>query len=167
MEGATMRAILSAVTAVVLATNLNAPAQEKTMPETQQKSMTVKKMAPNLYTDDVASCVKFWVDRLHFEKTIEVPDGDKLAFAALQKGSIEIMYGSYASLEKDAGIAGSYQRGTAFLFLEVDNLDEVLAAMKGAPIVVPVHQTFYGSTEFTVKDPAGHMITFAQFGKPK
>jgi hypothetical protein len=25
---------------------------------------------------------------------------------------------------------------------------------------------FYGATEFTVKDPVGHLITFAQFGKP-
>ena len=38
--------------------------------------------------------------------------------------------------------------------------------MQGAPTVTPVHQTFYGSTEFTVQDSAGHLITFAQFGKP-
>lgn len=37
--------------------------------------MKVKRMTPNLYTDDVEACVKFWVDRLHFEKTMEVPDG--------------------------------------------------------------------------------------------
>jgi uncharacterized glyoxalase superfamily protein PhnB len=31
-------------------------------------------------------------------------------------------------------------------------------------MVSPVHKTFYGATEFTVKDPAGHLITFADFG---
>ncbi|HYL38265.1 MAG TPA: VOC family protein [Bryobacteraceae bacterium] len=133
----------------------------------QEKTMTVKRMTPNLYTDDVQACVKFWVDRLHFEKTKEVPDGDNLAFAALQKGNIELMYGSYASLEREPGdVARSFQRGTGFLFLEVDDLDAVLAAMKGVPMVAPMHRTFYGSTEFTVKDPAGHLITFAQFAKP-
>ncbi len=125
--------------------------------------MTLKRMTANLYTDDVESCVKFWVERMHFEKTAEVPDGGNLAFAALQKGTIELMYGSYASLEKEPALMGAYQRGTGFLFLEVDDLDAVLAAMKGAPTVVPVHKTFYGSTEFTVKDPAGHLITFAHF----
>jgi uncharacterized glyoxalase superfamily protein PhnB len=132
----------------------------------QEKTMTVKRLTPNLYTDDVESCVRFWVERMHFEKTVEVPDGGRLAFAALQKGSIELMYGSYASLEKEAGIAKAFQRGTGFLFIEVDDLDAVLAAMKGVPLVAPVHKTFYGATEFTVKDPAGHLITFAQFGKP-
>lgn len=127
--------------------------------------MTVKRLTPNLYTDDVESCVKFWVERMHFEVTAEVPDGESLAFAALQTGTIELMSGSYASLDKEPSVAGWYRRGTGFLFLEVDDLDAILAAMKGVPIVTPVHETFYGSTEFTVKDPAGHLITFAHFAK--
>jgi uncharacterized glyoxalase superfamily protein PhnB len=126
--------------------------------------MIVKRLTPNLYTDDVESCVKFWVERMHFEKTVEVPDEGRIAFAALQSGGIEVMYGTWASLEKEPGMTGSYQRGTGFLFVEVDDLDAVVDAMKDAPIVLPLHKTFYGATEFTVKDPAGHLITFAHFG---
>src|SRR5580704_655256 len=121
------------------------------------------KLTPNQYTDDVESCVKFWVERMHFEKTVEVPDEGRIAFAALQSGGVEVMYGTWASLEKEPGVTGSYQRGTGFLFIEVDDLDAVVDAMKGIPMVLPVHKTFYGATEFTVKDPAGHLITFAQF----
>jgi len=134
---------------------------------TIEKSITVKKLTANLYTLDVAACAAFWVERLQFEKTIEVPDGANLAFAALQKGPIELMYGSYASLEKDASVAQAFHRGTAFLFLEVDDVHATFAAMEGAPIISPIHETFYGSREFTVTDPAGHLITFAQFGEHK
>lgn len=156
-----MKSMILSVLPAILATTVFASAQEKI------PAVTVKRMTPNLYTDDVAACVDFWVSRLHFEKTMEVPeDGGKLAFAALQKGPIELMYGSYASLKKDAAVSRAFERGTSFLFLEVDDIDETLSAMQGAPIVAPVHKTFYGSTEFTVKDPAGHLITFAQFGKP-
>jgi uncharacterized glyoxalase superfamily protein PhnB len=126
--------------------------------------MIVKRLTPNLYTDDVESCVKFWVERMHFEKTVEVPDEGRIAFAALQSGGVEVMYGTWASLEKEPGVTGSYERGTGFLFIEVDDLDAVLDAMKGVPVVLPLHKTFYGATEFTVKDPAGHLITFAHFG---
>lgn len=127
--------------------------------------MTIKKMTPNLYTDDVAGCVKFWTERLHFDKTVEVPEeGGKLAFAALQKGNIELMYGSYRSLEKEL-FANEFRRGTGFLFLEVDDIEAALAAMQGAPVVAPRHKTFYGADEFTVKDPAGHFITFAHFAQ--
>jgi uncharacterized glyoxalase superfamily protein PhnB len=148
-----------------------AAAQEKSMPEKTEppetmpeKHVTVKRLTPNLYTDDVRACVKFWVERMHFEKTNEVPDGANLAFAILQKGNIELMYGSYASLARESGeIPRSFQRGTGFLFIEVENLDAVVDAMRGAPVIAPVHKTFYGATEFTVKDPAGHFITFASF----
>jgi len=126
--------------------------------------MTIKRLTPNLYTDDVAACAKFWVDRLNFEKTVEVPEEGGVAFAALQKGPIEVMYGSYNSLEREPLVAGAVKKGTGFLFIEVDDLDAVLAAMKDVPKVAEVHKTFYGATEFTVKDPAGHLITFAQFG---
>jgi uncharacterized glyoxalase superfamily protein PhnB len=161
-----MQAVLLVMIPAVLASAVLVPAQQKPTIVAKENTMEIKKMTPNLYTDDVEACVRFWVDRLHFEKTMEVPDGGALAFAALQKGSIELMYGSYASLKKDAAVAQSYRRGTAFLFLEVDDVDAVFAVMNGAPIITAMHKTFYGSTEFTVQDPAGHMITFAQFGKP-
>ena len=69
-------------------------------------------------------------------------------------------------VERESGeVPKAFKKGTNFLFLEVDNVDEALQAMKGAPVVAPMHTTFYGATEFTVKDPAGHLVTFAQFGK--
>ena len=126
-------------------------------------AFAIHKLTANLYTDDVPACVDFWIKRLHFEKTLEVPDGQTLAFAAIRKGNIELMYGSYSSLDKDPMASHAYQRGTSFLFLEVEHLDDVFEAMAGAPLVTPIHKTFYGSTEFTVKDPAGHLITFAHF----
>ncbi len=135
------------------------------MTSTIEKPITIMKMTANLYTGDVKACASFWVDRLQFEKTIEVPEGDSLAFVALQKGSIELMYGSFASLEKDTAVAKAFQRGTSSLFLEVESIQAVFAALEGAPVVAPMHKTFYGSTEFTVKDPAGHLITFAEFAK--
>jgi uncharacterized glyoxalase superfamily protein PhnB len=157
--------LLAMVPAVVLSTGTTL-AQGKLAETATTHNLTVSKMTVNLYTEDVAACVHFWVDRLHFEKTMEVPDGHNLAFAALKKGNLELMYGSYASLNKDAAIAHSYEKGTSFLFLEVEDVDSVFAAMTGAWILTPIHKTPYGATEFTVKDPAGHLLTFAQFGKP-
>src|SRR5690242_6519313 len=107
----------------------------------QEKNMTIKRLTPNLYTDNVSACVKFWVDRLHFEKTVEVPEEGGLAFAALHKGNIELMYGSYASLEREPLAAGAFQKGTGTLFIEVDDLDTVLAAMNDLPKIAGVHKT--------------------------
>jgi len=108
--------------------------------------------------------VKFWVERFGFEKTAEVPDGDRLAFAMLQKGNVELMYQSFASVDKDVGtISQEVHKGPPFLYGEVDNLDETINAVKGAEVVMPKRKTFYGSTEIGIKDPAGHFVTFAEF----
>jgi uncharacterized glyoxalase superfamily protein PhnB len=48
--------------------------------------------------------------------------------------------------------------------VEVENLDETIASIKGAEVVIPVRSTFYGAKEIAIKDPAGHFVTFAQFG---
>jgi uncharacterized glyoxalase superfamily protein PhnB len=130
--------------------------------------MNVKKITPVLFVQDVAPCVKFWVDRLGFEKTMEVPDGNGLAFAMLQKGGLELMYQSYASADKEgSAVAQLARKGPTFLYVEVESLDQTIAAVKGAEIVIPVRTTFYGATEIVIKDPAGHLITFAQFGAAK
>jgi uncharacterized glyoxalase superfamily protein PhnB len=139
----------------------SAPIQQKEKPE----AMKVKKITAVLFVDEIEPCVKFWVERLGFQKTIEVPEGNKLGFAALEKDGVELMYQSYASAEKDVSFAAqAVKKGPTFLYIEVANLDEVIAAIKGIDVVMPVRTTFYGAREIGIKDPAGHYITFAQLG---
>ena len=133
-------------------------------PAPEEKKMSVKKITPVLFAAEIEPCVKFWVERFGFEKTIEVPEGNKLGFAMLQKGGVELMYQSFASVDKDApaSTAQAVRKGPTFLYVEVENLDRVIGALKGAEVVMPVRTTFYGSREIGVTDPAGHYITFAQ-----
>jgi uncharacterized glyoxalase superfamily protein PhnB len=127
--------------------------------------MHVKKITAVLLVEEVEPCVTFWTERMGFEKTAEVPDGDRLAFAMLQKGGAEIMYQTYASVAKDNPHPDMLARkGPTFLYIEVDDLAETMAATAGAELVMAERTTFYGSREFVIKDPAGHMLTFAQFG---
>jgi uncharacterized glyoxalase superfamily protein PhnB len=133
-------------------------------PSQEINSMNVKRITPVLLVKEIEPLVPFWVGRLGFAKTIEVPDGEKLAFVTFQKGSAEVMYQTYASVQKDApkDISATAGKGPTYLYMEVDNLDAALAAMKDVKIVMPVRTAFYGMREFGVQDPGGHFITFAQ-----
>jgi uncharacterized glyoxalase superfamily protein PhnB len=133
-------------------------------PIEEKKPMNVKKITPVLLVNEIEPVLPFWIDRLGFAKTMEVPDGNKLVFVAFQKGPTEVMYQTYASVEKDAppAMAAAARKGPTYLYLEVDNLDAVLAAMKDVQKVMPERTAFYGMREFAVQDPSGHFITFAQ-----
>jgi uncharacterized glyoxalase superfamily protein PhnB len=125
--------------------------------------MNVKRITPVLFVKVIEPILPFWIDALGFTKTIEVPHGDKLGFVALQKGGTEVMYQSYASLGEDMPlIVEASKKGPTFLYIEVDNLDAVLAALKNTKIVQPERTAFYGMREVGYQDPGGHFITFAQ-----
>jgi uncharacterized glyoxalase superfamily protein PhnB len=126
--------------------------------------MTIKRITPVLLVDEVEPCVRFWVERMGFQKTVEVPDGDKLGFASLQNGAFELMYQSHASASKDAPEAARpAEKGPTYLYIEVDDLEKAMTAAHGAAVVVPLRDTFYGAKEIGYKDPGGHVIMFAQF----
>jgi uncharacterized glyoxalase superfamily protein PhnB len=126
--------------------------------------MNVKRITAVLLVQEIEPLLPFWVDGLGFTRAVEVPDGDKIGFIIFQKGSVEVMYQTYASVEKDAppSMSAEARKGPTYLYMEVDNLDAVLAAMKQARLVMPVRTAFYGMKEFAVQDPGGHFVTFAQ-----
>ncbi len=126
--------------------------------------MQMKRITPVLFVKEIEPVLPFWVDALGFEKTIEVPhDGVKLGFVALQKDGTEVMYQTYASLGDDMPqIAEAAKKGPTFLYVEVGDLDAVLAALKKQKMTMPERTAFYGMREVGFQDPAGHYLTFAQ-----
>jgi uncharacterized glyoxalase superfamily protein PhnB len=125
--------------------------------------MNVKRITPVLFVKEIEPILPFWADRLGFTRTIEVPHGDKLGFVAFQHGQTEIMYQTFASLGDDMPlILDAAKKGPTFLYIEVDDLDAVKAALKSTKIAQPERTAFYGMREIGFQDPAGHYITFAQ-----
>ncbi|HYC52358.1 MAG TPA: VOC family protein [Gemmatimonadaceae bacterium] len=125
--------------------------------------MTFKRCTVVLMVDAIEPVLDFWVTRLGFEKTTEVPHEDRLGFVILARDGVEIMYQTKASVAADiAPLAQSPQRGT-FLFIEVADLDDVEKRLRGIAPIVPRRTTFYGAQELIVREPAGNAVTFAQF----
>lgn len=125
----------------------------------------MRKLSPLLTVDAVEPCLPFWVERLGFAKTVEVPDGNSLGFAILAKDGVEIMYQSRASVEKDIpplAKGASTALPAMGLFIEVSDIDAVERALAGIPHVIPRRRTFYGMDEIVVRDPGGYVVVFAQ-----
>ena len=124
--------------------------------------MNVKRITPVLFVKEIEPVLPFWIEKLGFAKTIEVPHGNKLGFVALQKGSTEVMYQSYSSVAEDMPLLKEIDKGPTFLYIEVDNLDAILKALKGSKVVQPERTAFYGMREIGYQEPGGHYVTFAQ-----
>jgi uncharacterized glyoxalase superfamily protein PhnB len=129
----------------------------------------MKKATPLITVESIEPCLPFWTEKLGFEVTVTVPHGDAIGFAILQKGGVELMYQSRASIDADLGRSGAPESlgrelagGTSTLFCEVENLDQVIGALgDDVDVIVPRRQTFYGMDEIFVRPPCGTVVGFA------
>ena len=127
--------------------------------------MNVQKITPILYVTEIESCLPFWIERLSFNKTAEVPHEGRIGFVILEKDGLEIMYQTHDSVAADVPAIATTPMGGSLLFIEVDDIDATETALDGTAHVIPRRTTFYGATEIVVREPAGNAVIFAQFGK--
>jgi catechol 2,3-dioxygenase-like lactoylglutathione lyase family enzyme len=122
-------------------------------------------VTPIVYVEAIEPVLPFWTERLGFTVVAEVPEGDALGFVILAQGEAQLMYQTRASVEADAPALADTPMGGSMLFLQVDDIEAIEAALEGVERVVPRRQTFYGSDELFVREPAGNIVGFAQFDR--
>ncbi len=131
-------------------------------------TIAFRKLTPVLVVDAVEPCLAFWVDRLGFAVEHQIPGDDgALMFGSVHRDGIELMYQTRAGVLAAEDPATRGQRlaelggHSVALYFEVADFDAVEAAMAGAPVMKPRHETFYGTVELYVREPGGNMVGFA------
>ena len=120
------------------------------------------KITPVLIVAEIEKSLPFWMDRMGFTKTVDVPEGDRLGFAILALDGAELMLQTVESVRKDAPqFAPEARANNAALFVELENFDDVRKRLEGYPIALPERTTFYGMREIGVFEPGGHIVVFA------
>jgi hypothetical protein len=120
------------------------------------------KITAVLIVDSIEKSLPFWLDRMGFTKTVEVPEEGGLGFAILVRGGAELMLQTIESVRKDAPqFVPKAPSNNVALFIEVDDFADTLKRLKGYPIALPERTTFYGMREIGVFEPSGHTVIFA------
>jgi catechol 2,3-dioxygenase-like lactoylglutathione lyase family enzyme len=123
----------------------------------------VTRATPILHVERVEPSVAFWTDRLGFRKVVEVPEGDRVGFAMLSNGGTTLMYQTYSGMKAAVEpLARAADQGPTFVFVEVPDIRRVVAAVRGADVVAPLHVSAYGAQEVIVREPGGHFVVFSQ-----
>lgn len=120
------------------------------------------KITPVLIVEEIEKSLPFWITRMGFVQTVEVPEGDRLGFVILAKDQVELMLQTVESVQKDAPqFAPKAHCNSVGLFVEVDDFEDTLKRLAGYPIALPERTTFYGMREIGVFEPSGHTVVFA------
>ena len=128
----------------------------------------MKKLTPIITVEAIEPCLPFWIEALGFDVPVTVPHDDVIGFAILQKGGVELMYQTRASIDADLGESGApagfgseLAAGRSLLFIEVDAIDPLLPKLDAVETVIPRRRTFYGMDEIFVRAPCGTVVGFA------
>ena len=127
--------------------------------------MKIQKLTPNLVVRDVAASMEFYRATLGFELAITVPDKPPYVFGSVTAGGVEIFFNDQKLVAADYPALGAKPIGGSLtLFLEVEGIEEALAAVQkaGAKITMPLKEQFYGMREFAFEDPEGWVISIAE-----
>ena len=121
------------------------------------------KITAVLIVEEIEKSLGFWVDRMGFEKTVEVPEGDRLGFVILTRNGAELMMQTISSVRKDEPKFAPETLSTkgCGLFIEIEEFADARRRLEGYPIVMPERVTFYGMREIGVSEPNGHTVIFA------
>ena len=123
-----------------------------------------KTITPVFIVDTIEPVLPLW-SALGFNRTAEVPDGDRLGFVILQKDGVEVMYQTFASVKNDEprSLSGKRAIGASSVFIAVDKLEDVAPLVpRDADIIERRRETFYGAIEMILRDAAGNVIVFAE-----
>jgi len=127
--------------------------------------LKVASATPVLFVDRVEPTRDFF-KRLGFEVVFDVPDGDHLGFAMVAKDGVQVMIETRGNSNEGPALrALTKESRRAVVFVEVDDLDAVMAALKGSKVVVERHTTFYKADEISYQEPGGNVVTFAKFSR--
>ena len=121
-----------------------------------------KRCTPVLIVERVEPTRDFFHKRLGWPVLMEVPHGETIGFAQVELGPVEIMIQTRASVAEDLNVAfESVNLSNTTLYIEIDDVEQIVSALEGLDVVVPLRKTWYGMHEISVREPGGNTIGFA------
>ena len=124
---------------------------------------------PTLRARDARGLIRFLVEAFGFEETAAYGDGDRVHHAQL---SWPLGGGVMLGSAHEPGTEDPWplQPGTFGAYVVTDAPDSLIerARAAGAEVTSELHDTDYGSRDFSVRDPEGNRWSFGTYrGEPK
>ncbi len=103
--------------------------------------------------------------KIGFEVVHAIPEEGNLQWMMLKSGNVTLMFQSRESFTESLPFAKNLDTiSTSILYIDVSDALTLYASVLqlGISIVHSPSKTFYNTVEFTISDPNGYMLTFAQ-----
>jgi uncharacterized glyoxalase superfamily protein PhnB len=127
--------------------------------------MKLTGLTPNLITHDVARSTAFYRDVLGFSVQATVPEAAPFVFVWLVRDGVNVFLNDAAIVHKELPDVATLvvgQSGVA-MFIVMEDVRALWDELRTKTLVLmPIKDQWYGMREFTIADPDGYVLTFAE-----
>ncbi|MFA6540918.1 MAG: VOC family protein [Bacteroidota bacterium] len=122
----------------------------------------MESLTPNIFVRDMNTTIAFY-SLLGFTVTMSVPDEGDFNWVMMANGNVMIMFQTFESLGNELPGIARADGGSLLLYCKVKNIRSLFSEISGkVSIVKGLEKTFYGATEFSIKDCNNYILTFAE-----
>ncbi len=119
-------------------------------------------LSPNIFVKDINETIAFY-KQIGFVLTMTVPNSGDYVWVMMTNGSVTFMFQTFDSLADELPEISRQNGGSLLFYINLknittffDNIKEKVTVLKG------LDKTFYGATEFSIRDNNGYVLTFAE-----
>jgi uncharacterized glyoxalase superfamily protein PhnB len=119
-------------------------------------------LSPNIFVRDINKTIEYY-QLLGFTVMAKVPEEGNPVWAMMSCGKVIFMFQTFESLGDDVPAISRQDGGSLLLYIQIkeirkfhDNIKDKVKIIKG------LEKTFYGATEFSIRDINGYVLTFAE-----
>jgi len=122
----------------------------------------MESLSPNLFVKDINQTISFY-KQLGFELIMTVPETGDIAWAMMSCGSVTFMFQTFSSLGNELPEISRVEGGALLLYIKLKDIRIFFERIKDKVTVMKgLEKSFYGATEFSIKDNNGFVLTFAE-----
>jgi uncharacterized glyoxalase superfamily protein PhnB len=122
----------------------------------------MESLSPNLFVKDINATISFY-KLLGFETLMTVPEEGNYVWAMMGNGAVTMMFQTFESLGDELPEINRADGGSLLLYIKTKGIRNYFERLKEEVVVLKgLEKTFYGSTEFSIKDVNGYVLTFAE-----
>lgn len=122
----------------------------------------MESVSPNIFVKDITLTIEFY-KQLGFNIIATVPEQGDLVWAMMICGNVTFMFQSFESLADELPMITRQNGGSLLLYIQIKEIRKFFERIHTkVKVIKGLEKTFYGATEFSIEDPNGYVLTFAE-----
>ncbi len=122
----------------------------------------MESLAPNIFVKNINQTIDFY-RLLGFELITTVPEEGDYVWAMMTCGTVTFMFQVYGRPDDPLPPIPGHEGGSLLFYIQTKGIRKLHDRIKDkVNIVKGLEKTFYGATEFAIKDINGYILTFAE-----